>query len=191
MPRFREFRPVWKSKLNALSDISVEVYLALGSNLTNRQEILIQAIREISWLPDTNVRNTSSLYRTQPVGVSEQPEFLNLVLEIETRLCPTCLLLALQAIEAKLGRVRTVRWGPRTIDIDILSYGKLVQNHAFLTLPHPRLAERNFVLVPFAEIAKNYIVPQFNQTVSELLRRTADQSWVKPEGKIFIAEIIK
>jgi 2-amino-4-hydroxy-6-hydroxymethyldihydropteridine diphosphokinase len=122
------------------------------------------------------------------VGLSDQPDFLNLVLEIETRLCPTCLLLALQAIESKLGRVRTVRWGPRTIDIDILSIGKRVRNLAFLTLPHPRLAERNFVLIPFNEIAKNYIVPQFNQTVGEILRYTADQSWVKLESKIALAE---
>jgi 2-amino-4-hydroxy-6-hydroxymethyldihydropteridine diphosphokinase len=154
-------------------------YLSLGSNLANRRERIQQAIREISFLPETEIKKISSLYRTQPVGLLEQPCFYNLVLEINTKLCPTCLLLALQAVESQSGRVRTVRWGPRTIDIDILSYGKLVQNNAFLILPHPRMAERNFVLIPFNEIAKDYIVPQYNQTVGEILARTADQSWVK------------
>lgn len=167
------------------------VYLSLGSNLADRHETLIQAIREIAILPETVPKKVSAFYRTQPVGNREQPYFINLVLEIKTKLCPTCLLLALQAVEAKLGRIRKERWGPRTVDIDIICYGKRVQNDAFLTLPHPRMAERNFVLIPFSEIAKHYIVPLYNQCVGEILANSTDNSRVKRESQIVLAQILQ
>ena len=167
------------------------VYLSLGSNLADRRLALIRAMREISSLPETEVLKISSLYRTQPVGFHAQPSFLNLVLEIKTKLCPTCLLLALQAVESKLGRIRGERWGPRVIDIDMISFGTLVQNTAILELPHPRMAERNFVLIPLNEIAENYIVPGYNRTVGEILAGTVDKSWVKREAGIDLADIYK
>ena len=182
-----------KLKLSARSETNgaAVVYLSLGANLANQRGVLIQAIREIFMLPETEVKKVSSLYRTQPVGFQEQPFFLNLVLEINTKLCSTCLLLALQAVETRLGRVRTMRWGPRIVDIDIISYEKRVQNEVFLTIPHPRMADRNFVLIPFNEIAHDYIVPKYNLTVGEILAKAVDRSWVKKETEITLSGIIK
>jgi 2-amino-4-hydroxy-6-hydroxymethyldihydropteridine diphosphokinase len=99
----------------------------------------------------------SSLYETDPVGLKEQPPFYNCVVRIETTLSPEELLQACQAVERKLGRKRLVRWGPRTIDIDILTYGRLLQSAPHLVLPHPRMQQREFVMIPLREITEGKI----------------------------------
>ena len=113
------------------------------------------------------VRQVSSLYETAAVGVTDQPDFLNAVAEVHTTLSATALLDALLNLENLLGRVRTFRWGPRVIDLDLLLYGKEQITLPHLTVPHPRLRERAFVLVPLAEIAPGLTLPEDRQTVQE------------------------
>ena len=130
-----------------------QVFLGLGSNLGDRASTISKAIQELSALPDTTVVRSSNLYETEPWGNYDQPAFLNAVIEIATQMEPHELLRNALAIEARLGRVREERWGPRTIDIDILLYDNLVMDDPTLTIPHPRMHERRFVLVPLLEIA--------------------------------------
>lgn len=133
-------------------------FLGLGSNLGDRCGYLRGALGRIDALPATRVRRTSSLYETEPWGGVPQPRYLNLVAEIETGLAPEELLAQVLAIEAELGRVRTVRWGPRTIDVDLLWMEGEERATERLTLPHPRLVERAFVLVPLAELDAQVVV---------------------------------
>lgn len=130
-----------------------KAYISLGSNQGDRMELLRKAVAMLNAKEATRVLCASSVYETAPVGYVDQPPFLNAVVAIETELSPHELLAACQAIEAALGRVRTVRWGPRTIDLDIILIDDLQIDDERLTVPHPRMAERAFVLVPLAEIA--------------------------------------
>lgn len=141
-------------------------YLGLGSNLGDRAQHLADAIRLLRSRPGIRVTAISPVYDTKPVGVVGQPNYLNLVAGIETDLPPAQLLTACQEMENTLGRTREVRWGPRTLDIDILCYGDLVSLSPELTLPHPRLAERAFVLVPLAVLAPRLLVR--GKTIPEL-----------------------
>jgi 3-oxoacyl-[acyl-carrier protein] reductase len=144
-------------------------YIALGSNLGDRRATLDRAVARLDAVPGVHVLRRSSLYETAPVGgPAGQGSFLNAVVEITSAIGPDDLLSSLQAIEADLGRVRTVRDGPRTIDLDILLHGDLVIDSPHLTLPHPRLHERLFVLDPLAEIAPGVVHPTFGLTVSQL-----------------------
>ena len=143
-------------------------YVGLGSNLGNRQENLQAALRELGQMPTISILRVSSLYATAPVGVTEQPEFLNAVAALETSLPATELLDVFLNLENKLGRVRTFRWGPRVIDLDLLLYGEAQIALPSLTVPHPRLREREFVLVPLAEIAPELVLPGECKTVKEL-----------------------
>ncbi len=143
-------------------------YVGLGSNLGNRAENLRAALSELDSLPTISITQVSSLYETAPVGVTEQPEFLNAAAALETSLPATELLGVFLHIENQLGRVRTFRWGPRVIDIDLLLYGEAQIMLPNLTVPHPRLRERAFVLVPLAEIAPDFVVPGGQKTVQEL-----------------------
>jgi len=127
-------------------------YIGLGSNLGDRKRALDTAVKEIKKLPLTRVLRLSSIRETSPLGGPEQGDYLNAVLEIETTLTPYQLLLELQRIENALGRVRTVRNGPRTIDLDILLYGHVVLNEEALTIPHPRILERDFIITSFNEL---------------------------------------
>jgi 2-amino-4-hydroxy-6-hydroxymethyldihydropteridine diphosphokinase len=127
-------------------------YLGLGSNLGDRERNLLQAVRMLNRRDGITVTSVSHIYETDPVGYVEQPAFLNMACRIETSLTPTQLLQAALGIERSLGRVRTVRWGPRTIDIDILLYNELKQDTPELTLPHPRLLERPFALIPLRDV---------------------------------------
>jgi 2-amino-4-hydroxy-6-hydroxymethyldihydropteridine diphosphokinase len=128
-------------------------YLGLGSNLGDRRQHLAAAVRRLHAGPALRVVNVSPVYESSPVGVTAQPDFLNLVVQVETAHAPHELLTECLRIEAGLGRVRHERWGPRTIDIDLLLYGEVRLNDDCLTVPHPRMRERSFVLVPLAEIA--------------------------------------
>lgn len=139
-------------------------YVGLGANLGDREAALRTALRSLEDLPAVRVRRVSSLYQTAPVGVTEQPEFLNAVAEVETMLSAPALLHALLDIENRLGRMRTVRWGPRVIDLDLLLYGDAQIALPELTVPHPRLRERAFVLVPLAEIAPRLVMPGGTET---------------------------
>ena len=147
-------------------------YIALGSNLGDRQGHLDRAISRLGELPGVRVSKRSSLYETAPVGgPAGQGSYLNAVVEVASELGPEELLTRLHTIESDLGRVRTVRDGPRTIDLDILLHGDLVLDTPRLTLPHPRLHERLFVLEPLAEIAPGVLHPKLGLTVSQLRSR--------------------
>lgn len=127
-------------------------FLGLGSNLGDKVENLREAVRLIGEGPQTQVVAKSSLYATAPVGYLDQDDFVNGVIEIETGLAPEALLALCQSVEQSLRRVRLIRWGPRTIDVDVLLYQGVVSSDPVLTLPHPRMHERAFVLVPLAEL---------------------------------------
>jgi 2-amino-4-hydroxy-6-hydroxymethyldihydropteridine diphosphokinase len=132
----------------------VLAYVGLGSNLQQPRLQVSEALAELALLPETHLTARSSLYRTQPLGPAGQPDYINAVAAITTGLSAQTLLEALQALENRHGRVRTdVRWGPRTLDLDLLLYGDAVIDTPGLQVPHPRMAERAFMLVPLAEIA--------------------------------------
>lgn len=128
-------------------------YLGLGSNLGNRRDNIKQAVRKIGLLKNTRVLKQSSLIQTEPLGgPSGQPKFLNAALKISTRLSPLTLLKNLKTIEKELGRIKSARYGPRKIDLDILLYGDRVIRGKGLVIPHPRMFARSFVTRPLAEI---------------------------------------
>jgi 2-amino-4-hydroxy-6-hydroxymethyldihydropteridine diphosphokinase len=154
------------------------VYLGLGSNLGNRLENLRRAIQELR-AAGVAVGRGSSVYESEPMDYTAQPRFLNAVVEAETELMPRQLLQRLQHIERRLGRRRGVRGGPRTIDIDILVFGEHVMHTAALTIPHPRLAERRFVLQPLCELAAGLRHPAGRQTVCALLAGLSGGGQVK------------
>lgn len=163
-------------------------YIALGSNIAPRMTYLRQAIETIRGVKQISVVNESSIYETEPVGYENQENFLNQVVEITTQYSPLELLEACQLIENKLGRERDVRWGPRTIDLDILLYNQenIVMNQ--LIVPHPRMDSRAFVLVPLAELNPELIIPTINNTVREQLSLISNQEkrgvvkWIKQDG---------
>lgn len=153
------------------------ILLGLGSNLGDREQYIATAVRLLAACPALTVCRTSALYETEPVGVKEQPAFLNAVISIKTTLEPEALLEQCLAVEAQLGRIRQERWGPRTIDIDLLLYENRICNSPRLSLPHPRLAERKFVLIPLAEVAGD--IPAFaGKTAKELLTGHGDDNKV-------------
>lgn len=134
-------------------------FVALGANIGDAASTLKSALAALDQLAGVRVLRTSSLYRTAPVGVEDQPDFINAVAEIETPLAPHALLAALLALEDRFGRVRDRRWGPRTLDLDLLLYDDLALDTPDLVLPHPRLHLRAFVAVPLAEIAPDLAIP--------------------------------
>jgi len=157
------------------------VFLALGTNLGDRGANLAQALGEISSI--ASIQKESSIYETPPWGVTDQPAFLNQVVGVETSLSPVELLMAVKDIEIKMGRVPSVRFGPRLIDIDILLYDDTVLNIPTLTLPHPRMLERAFVLVPLLEIAPDLISPLSREPLSGVLERLGKSGITKWENK--------
>ena len=130
-----------------------QAYIAIGSNLGDRRAYLEAGFSEVAALPSTRITAVSRAYETPPLGPVAQPDFLNAVFAIETSLAPEPLLAALLAAEKKYQRQRRIHWGPRTLDLDLLLYGECVVESAALTLPHPHMHERSFVLVPLCEIA--------------------------------------
>lgn len=145
------------------------VYIALGTNLEPRAAHLEKALELFRSLPDVEVKRVSSIYESKPVGYLDQPDFLNLVFEAETELLPLDLLDSCQNIEQELGRVRTIRFGPRTLDVDIVLYGVESIEEERLTVPHPRMQERSFVLLPLQELNPAFVVPGWNKTIKELV----------------------
>lgn len=127
-------------------------YLGLGSNIGDRERYLLDAIRLLTAHPQIDIVGCSGLYETEPVGYVEQEAFLNMVIAARTTLSPEALFQEMLRVEQELGRKREIRWGPRTIDLDLLLYGDRIQDRPDLILPHPRMMERAFVLVPLVDI---------------------------------------
>jgi 2-amino-4-hydroxy-6-hydroxymethyldihydropteridine diphosphokinase len=157
-------------------------YVGLGSNLGDPAATLRAAASRLAALG--RIAGVSQVYETEPVGRVEQPRFRNAVVELETALEPFALLDGLQAVEAQFGRERTIRWGPRTLDLDLLWHGAGSMETPRLTLPHPRAHEREFVLRPLAELAPD--LPLAGSTVRELLAALAPQG-VRPTGEPLVS----
>lgn len=143
-------------------------FVGLGANLGQPAVQLQAAVRALDALPQTKIKKVSSFYRSAAIGPAGQADYCNAVAQLDTALAPETLLDALQAIETAAGRVRGERWGARVLDLDLLSYADTICNSARLTLPHPELARRDFVLVPLAEIAPDLAIPGLGK-VQELL----------------------
>ncbi len=156
-----------------MSQIS-RALIAIGSNLENPVAQVCRAFDELGRLPDTYLSARSSLYRSEPIGKNDQPDFINAVVQIETALSPYNLLEALLEIEKDHGRMRDLPNDPRTLDLDILMYDELQCNENGLILPHPRMHKRAFVLKPLMEISRNYII-HGHGTVAELLLACTNQ----------------
>lgn len=147
-----------------------DAYIALGSNMGDRELNLLRAVSEIGRLPDCRVTGLSPLYETSPVGVTDQPSFYNAVLRLHTAYTPHELLEHLLHIEtAVFGRTRTVHWGPRRIDLDLLLHGGARIAEERIVVPHPHLAKRRFVLQPLHDLAPELVHPLLGRTVTELL----------------------
>ncbi len=151
------------------------ILIGLGSNLGDRKNNIITAIQKLSQEQGISIEKVSSLYETKPVGVTNQPDFLNGAISIGTTLSPLELLAVCMSVECQMGRIRDERWGPRNIDIDILVYHDLIMKDEVLQVPHPRLCERAFVLIPLQEIAGHILVDQ-GLTPGELLKNIHDTS---------------
>lgn len=144
------------------------VYIGLGSNLGDRENYVGDAVYKVSQIKGIELIRQSSIYETEPEGILNQPKFLNCVIEVKASLTPLQLLQKLQEIEVELGRVRTRRWGARTIDLDILFYGGLTVKEPNLEIPHPRIANRRFVLEPLAELIPDFKHPVLAKSMNEL-----------------------
>lgn len=151
------------------------VYIGLGSNLGDGSTLIRSALAQLGSYAGIRIVRVSSLYRSAPWGLRDQPDFTNAVAELSTELEPEQLLCALMECERRLGRVRSSeRWGPRSIDIDLLIYADRQLHTSTLALPHPRMADRAFVLVPLLELAPCYVIPGIGPA-SACLERLADQ----------------
>lgn len=159
-------------------------YLGLGGNLGDRHVLLSEALARLAAMPEVRIARISPVYETKAIGPGDQPDFLNLVIELETTLAPHALLDLCLAIEQHLGRVRRERWGPRTIDLDVLLHGDHTLHDERLTLPHPRLHERAFVLAPLADLAPDLIVN--HETVRTHLSRI-DRTGIAPRPDLALA----
>lgn len=151
------------------------VYLSLGSNIGNKRKNLLEAIRKIGELDNTEVVKSSTILETEPFGYLEQDNFLNACLEVKTLMTAQEFLKEILQIELDMGRVREIKWGPRIIDIDILFYDKEIIEEDNLAVPHPWICEREFVLDPLSEIAPNYIHPLEKKTITMLARKLKER----------------
>jgi 2-amino-4-hydroxy-6-hydroxymethyldihydropteridine diphosphokinase len=158
---------------------AVTFFIGIGSNLGDRRSLCLEALRGLEKLPSTRLTAVSSLYETEPVGEGYSSSFFNGVVELSTTLSPRAVLAAALLIEADLGRNRSKVGPDRTIDLDLLLFGDLVLHEPDLTIPHPKMHERRFVLEPLAEIAPNVIHPVFKEKVSDLLKRLSDPHRVR------------
>lgn len=146
----------------------MHVYIGLGSNLDEPVKQIRTAIAELKTIEKTTFVNSSSLYKSPPMGPQDQPDYINAVAQCDTELSPLEFLAALQALEQQHGRIRNRHWGERTLDLDLLLYGQDIVDLPQLQVPHPGIAERAFVLYPLAEIAADLRLPKFGE-VNELL----------------------
>jgi 2-amino-4-hydroxy-6-hydroxymethyldihydropteridine diphosphokinase len=160
-------------------------FVGLGSNLGERERFIRQAVEEMARMPRTQLVRVSSLYDTEPVGDQDQPSFLNAVAVLDTELKPRELLWNLQLIEKRLGRVRARRWGPRTIDLDILLYGEMVIEQEDLVIPHPELENRAFVIIPLYELDPELRLPGSGQMVKDLMKTPRKRGSVRYKGKFW------
>jgi 2-amino-4-hydroxy-6-hydroxymethyldihydropteridine diphosphokinase len=165
----------------------MKAYVGLGSNLGERETLIRVAVENLARLPETRLAQVSSLYDTAPVGELDQPNFLNAVARLETELTARQLLWNLLLIERRLGRVRTAagRYGPRTIDLDLLFHGNLVLDEPELTLPHPELHRRAFVLVPLCELDPTLVHPLLGETMAELLAHVESRPAVRRTSRLW------
>jgi 2-amino-4-hydroxy-6-hydroxymethyldihydropteridine diphosphokinase len=162
--------------------MAITAFVGLGANLGDPRAQLEQALRALAALPGVELLAVSSTYESDPVGpVSDQPPFLNAVAEIATTVAPAALLAALHEIENALGRTRPVRFGPRTCDLDLLLYDDVVSDDPELLLPHPRLAERRFVLDPLGELAPMLVLPD-GRRLRDLGQSLRDQGVRRLDG---------
>ena len=159
-------------------------YIGIGSNLGTSGENCVEAIEKISTNDHIKIISKSSFYKTAPIGDIEQDWFINSVIRVNTKLNPKELLLTLLNIESEMGRIRKEKWGPRLIDLDLLFYDKLILNQEGITLPHPEMQKRNFVLVPLNEISENLTHPILKKTVKTLLQESSDDTEVKKLTRI-------
>ncbi len=168
--------------MERLTGEAVTAYIGLGSNLRDREAYLSEAVRRLADPPTLIILRSSSIYETAPWGYAEQPHFLNCVLEIQTCLSPVSLLRRAKEVEQEIGRLpASRRYGPRLIDVDILLYGDTTvqMDDPDLQIPHPRMEQRAFVLIPLAELNQNLVHPTLHVTIANLARAVEDQEGVK------------
>ena len=163
----------------------MKAFIGLGSNLGDREANLRAALEHLARTPETAVVRASSLYDTEPVGVEEQPHFLNAVAQLETQLTPQQLLWNLMLIERRLGRVRTQRWGPRPIDLDLLFYDDRTIAEPDLTVPHPEAHRRAFVLMPLLELDPDFVHPTTGESIKKMIKRLPPNPPVRKGGRFW------
>ncbi|KRG12866.1 2-amino-4-hydroxy-6-hydroxymethyldihydropteridine diphosphokinase [Lederbergia galactosidilytica] len=154
-------------------------FISLGSNMGNRLEYLKQAIKRLSHCSEVQIEKLSSIYETEPIGFTDQDQFLNMVIKISTSLSPHQLLTLCLDVEREIGRIREFKWGPRVIDLDILLYNKENIMMEDLQIPHPRMNERAFVLIPLMEIDSMLFLPSSNAPLVEILDEIPDKEGVR------------
>ncbi|MBF0324401.1 2-amino-4-hydroxy-6-hydroxymethyldihydropteridine diphosphokinase [Magnetospirillum moscoviense] len=164
------------------------VYLGLGTNLGDRFANLRAAIDALEAVGRVEAR--SKVYETQPLYVTEQPAFLNMAVRLSTTLTPPALLAELKRLEAAIGRVASVRYGPRLIDLDILLYDDIAHDSPDLVIPHPRLTERHFALIPLADIAASIVHPIHRQTIRTLLDALPADDGVRLADEMAMRELV-
>lgn len=163
--------PSERYNLNRMNPKNNVVFVAFGSNVGSSQKTLERAITHLKTFPQIHIHRVSSLYKTEPVGGPVQHDFYNGVLKLNTTLSVNELWTVLRDTEKRFGRLRRTRWGPRTLDLDILTLGARRHRSRYLTIPHPRYHRRRFVLVPFTELAPNFVHPVLKKTNTQLLRQ--------------------
>lgn len=151
-------------------------YIGLGSNKGDREKYLISAIEKIDIDPECEVEAVSSVYETEPYGVKDQGDFLNAVIRINTEYSPVDLFSFLKSIENDLGREKTIKWGPREIDLDILFYNDLIYSDENIIIPHKGITEREFVLIPLNEIDPDFVHPVTSKKISDLIQTDREAS---------------
>ncbi|MDQ0228494.1 2-amino-4-hydroxy-6-hydroxymethyldihydropteridine diphosphokinase [Metabacillus niabensis] len=159
--------------------MKVESYIAIGSNIGDREEYLLQSVKKIHKHPKIEVVDISSIYETEPIGYTDQDKFLNMVIRIKTDLSAFELLNVLQNTENHFNRKRIVRWGPRTLDLDILLYNHENIVSEQLMVPHPRMHERSFVLIPLYELNKNIHIADKGESLSSIIDQLQDKEGVR------------
>jgi len=162
-----------------------KVFVGVGSNLGDREFLIRKAVESMRDLPRTIVIRVSSLYDTDPVGEVDQPAFLNAAVWLETTLEPRELLWQLLLIEKRMGRVRSQRWGPRPIDLDLLFYAEDSVNEPDLTIPHPEAHRRAFVLLPLSELDPDFVHPTTGESIRKMLKKVPPNPPVRKGGRFW------